>query len=199
MVLGAFYTYFFYSWFPKYLRAARNVENIEAGWLASLGLAGSAVGVFLGGFVADRITHRAADPIGARRLLGAVCFVTAAVCMFIGVRCDNPLSLAGFLAASTFAMHITLPNWWSVALPQCGRHVATLFGLMNGLGVFGAMGSQYFVGAFADYQASQGLTGRAQWDPLFDVYVVVLCLGAVAWLLYRHVPIEVPETPAAVE
>jgi MFS family permease len=190
MVLGAFYTYFFYSWFPKYLRAARGVENVEAGWLAALGLAGSAVGVFLGGFVADGITHRAANPVRARRYLGLVCFLAAAACMFLGVRCDDPLALAGLLAASTFAMHVTLPNWWSVALPQCGRHVATLFGLMNGLGVFGAMASQYFVGAFADWQKDRGFTGREQWDPLFDVYVGVLIAAALAWWSYRPSPLH---------
>lgn len=195
MVLGAFYTYFFYSWFPKYLRAGRGVENIEAGWLAGLGLAGSAVGVFLGGFVADRITHRTADPVRARRALGAVCFLTAAGCLFVGARCDDPFALASLFAASTFAMHVTLPNWWSVALPQCGRHVATLFGLMNGLGVFGAMASQYFVGAFADWQADRGLSGRAQWDPLFDVYVGVLVAAALVWWVYRFAPLEEPTPP----
>ena len=53
-------------------------------------------------------------------------------------------------------MHVTLPNWWSCAIPQGGRHTATLFGLMNGLGVLGAMASQGFVGVFADWQASAG-------------------------------------------
>ena len=198
MVLGAFYTYFFYSWFPKYLESARDIGNVEAGWLTSLGLAGSAIGVFAGGFVADRITDQAADPIRARRCLGLVCFWTAAVCMFIGVRCDDPLALAGLLAASMFAMHITLPNWWSVALPQCGRHVATLFGLMNGLGVFGAMASQYFVGAFSDWRKELGYTGREQWDPMFDVYVGVLICGGIAWWAYRYRPLDAePGSPVA--
>jgi MFS family permease len=61
MVLGAFYTYFFYSWFPKYLTAARGVGNVEAGTLASVVLAGSAVGMLVGGWLADR------DPEVGRR------------------------------------------------------------------------------------------------------------------------------------
>jgi MFS transporter, ACS family, glucarate transporter len=96
-----------------------------------------------------------------------------------------------------FAMHISLPNWWSVAIPQCGRHVGAVFGFMNGMGVFGAMASQGFVGVFADWQKARGLTGREQWDPLFGVYVVVLLGGAVAWSLYRFKPIEIPDEPAA--
>jgi MFS transporter, ACS family, glucarate transporter len=86
-------------------------------------------------------------------------------------------------------MHVTLPNWWSCAIPQAGKHTATIFGLMNGLGVLGAMASQGFVGVFADWQASRGLSGREQWDPIFDVYVFVLLANAVAWWLYRFTPL----------
>ncbi|HJZ55112.1 MAG TPA: hypothetical protein VKE74_09150, partial [Gemmataceae bacterium] len=75
--------------------------------------------------------------------------------------------------------------------------VATLFGLMNGLGVLGAMTSQWFVGWFADRQASYGLTGREQWDPLYDVYVVVLVCGAVAWWAYRWRPLDSPPVTAS--
>ena len=190
MVCGAFYTYFFYSWFPKYLSAARGVENIQAGGLASAVLAGSAMGVLVGGWLADGISKRAISPVGARRRLGVGCFLTAAVCMFLGVRCDDATALAAWWGASFLAMHITLPNWWSVAAPQCGRHVGAISGLMNGAGVIGAMASQWFVGAVSDARGRAGLTERAQWDPMLDVYVVVLVLGAAAWWAYRYRPLE---------
>jgi MFS family permease len=190
MILGAFFTYFFYSWFQTYLGDARGVQNVGSSWLASLVLGGSAVGVFVGGFVADRISRSAADPVLARRLLGVGCFFTAAACLFAGVRCDDPWAVAGCFAAAACVMHVTLPNWWSVAIPQCGRHVGAVFGLMNGMGVFGAMASQGFVGVFADWQKARGYTGRAQWDPVFDVYVLVLVLGGIAWACYKYRPIE---------
>lgn len=190
MVFGAFYTYFFYSWFQKYLHAARGVGNVEAGNLTSLVMAGSAVGMLVGGWLADRIPGWAADPVTARRRLGVGCYLVAAACLFLGVRCDDPLSLAALWGASFCAMHVTLPNWWSCAIPQAGRHTATLFGLMNGLGVLGAMASQGFVGVFADWQTSRGLSGRAAWDPIFQVYVGVLLANAVAWWLYRFTPLE---------
>ena len=59
--------------------------------------------------------------------------------------------------------------------------------------VMGAMASQGFVGVFADYQKARGLTGRAQWDPLFDVYVCVLLCGGIAWWLYRFTPLKEAE------
>ncbi|MBX9585484.1 MAG: MFS transporter [Gemmataceae bacterium] len=194
MVLGAFYTYFFYSWFQKYLSAARGVDNVEAGLLTSLVMAGSAAGMLGGGWLADRLSRWAADPVAARRGVGVVCYLVAAGCLFLGVRSDDPAATAALWGLSFCAMHVTLPNWWVLAIPQAGRHTGALTGLMNGLGVLGALGSQGFVGWYTDRQeAVHGLTGRAAWDPLFDVYVGVLLAGAVAWWLYRFTPL--PDRP----
>jgi len=192
MVLGAFFTYFFYSWFPTYLAEARNVGNVEAGWLTSLVIGGSGLGMLLGGWLADRISRLSADPIRDRRYLCMFAFFIAAVCLFLGIRCDSVIYLGVLWSASMCAMHVQLPNWWSVIIPQSGRHIATIFGLANGVGVFGAMASQGFVGWYADYQEGQGLRGRDAWDPLFDVYVGVLVCGGIAWWFYRYTPLADP-------
>ncbi len=197
MVLGSFYTYFFYSWFPKYLTAARGIDNLRAGTLASIVLAGSAIGMLLGGWLADAIPRRTADPLRAKRYLNAGCYLVAAACLYCGIRCDDPFALAGFWGASFCAMHITLPIWWSVAIPQCGRHIGALSGLMNGVGVIGAMASQSFAGQFSDWRERQGYVGRAQWDPIFDAYVGALVLGAGAWWAYRFRPLGRREAPIA--
>lgn len=189
MICGAFYTYFFYSWFPKYLSDARGLENRTVGWLTSFVLAGSALGVLFGGWLADRIPIWFNGSVYARRYLGVACYFASALCLFLGIRCDDPMLLAVLWGASFCAMHVTLPNWWSVAIPQCGTHVGSLFGLMNGLGVIGAMASQAFVGQFTDWRESEGFKGREAWDPLFDVYVGVLALGGLAWWSYRYRPL----------
>ncbi len=190
MVFGAFYTYFFYSWFPKYLNAARGVENVTAGQLASLVMAGSAVGILLGGWLADRIPAWSDEPVRARRYLGVTCYAVAAVGLFCGIGADDSRLLAVLWGASFCAMHVTLPNWWMLAIPQAGRHTGTLCGLMNGCGVLGAMASQWFVGWYSDRRAEQGHTGRDAWDPLLDVYVGVLLLNAVLWWAYRPAPLR---------
>lgn len=197
MVVGSFYTYFFYSWFPKYLTAARGVSDLESGALASWVLAGSAAGMLIGGWLADKLPRWFADPIRARRGLCMTCYFLAAVCLGAGIRCESVYALAGLWCLSYCVMHITLPNWWSVAIPQSGRHVGALFGLMNGVGVFGALASQGFVGIYSDWRKAQGFTGREQWDPLFDLYVGVLLLGMVGWGLYRYRPLS--DSPHAEE
>ena len=193
MTLASFTTYFFYSWFPKYLQVARGVSNVEAGQLASLVIAGSAVGMLLGGWVSDRLSRRASDPVATRRRVCAGCYLVAAGCLWLGVRVDDPLALSALWAMAFWALHVTLPNWWVLAIPQAGRHTATLTGLMNGLGVFGALASQGFVGWFADRQEKvYNLTGRAAWDPIFDVYVGALLAAAAGWWLYRFTPLVEP-------
>lgn len=193
MILGAFFTYFFYTWFPKYLQEARGVDNQESGWLASLVIGGSGAGMLIGGWLADRIA-KLSNPVRARRYLGWFAYTAAAACMFVGVRCDGVWSLALLWSAAMCVMHFTLPNWWSTIISQSGKHVGTIFGLANGVGVMGALVSQGFVGFFTDWQKAQGFTGRAQWDPIFDVYVCVLLCGGAAWWLYRFTPLK-DETP----
>jgi sugar phosphate permease len=189
MIFSAFFTYFFYTWFPTYLQDARGTTNKEAGNMASLVNGGSAVGMLIGGWLADRISLLS-DSVRARRYLGLASYLTAAVCMFVGIRCDDAWAVTLFCATAFCTMHFMLPNWWSVVIPQSGRHVATLFGLMNGIGVMGALASQGFVGVFVDWQKAQGLTGRAGWDPMFDVYVLALVGAGVMWWLYRFTPLK---------
>lgn len=189
MVCSAFNSYLLFSWFAKYLHDARDVPETESGWLTSVTLLGSAIGVLAGGPVADRVT-RSGRPAFFRRVLGATAFATAALGLFVGVRVDSPLAMATLVGVSTLAMHFTLPTWWSAAIEVSGRHVGALFGLMNGVGVVGALASQWFVGAFADRQLARGLTGRAQWDPMFDVYFAFLMAGAALWAVYAPRPLE---------
>jgi hypothetical protein len=87
-------------------------------------------------------------------------------------------------------VQIILPTWWSAAIEQSGKHTGSLFGWMNMMGLMGAAISQGFVGVFADWRKSLGYVGREQWDPMFDVYVAVLLLGALSWLIYRKRPLR---------
>jgi len=187
---SAFNSYMYFTWFPKYLMDAREIDNINAGWLSSLVLAGSAAGVLLGGVVADRILRSGRDLVICRRVLGVSMFVAAAALLYFAVQQDTALAMAALAAASCFCLQIVLPTWWSAAIEQSGKHVGSLFGLMNMIGLVGAMVSQWFVGWFADYRKDLGYTGREQWDPMFNVFVGVLLFGALMWGIYRRRPVE---------
>jgi MFS transporter, ACS family, glucarate transporter len=197
IIFSAFNSYFYFSWFSKYLQSARNVSNVESGWLSSLALAGTAVGVLTGGVIADRILRQGLAVASWRRWFGASAFVASALLLLLGSQLDEPIALAIFAALSCLAFHLTLPTWWSATIEVSGHHVGALFGLLNSLGVFGALASQWFVGAFSDWRAEQGYSGREQWDPLFYVYVAALACGAMCWATYRGDSLKLPESVAS--
>lgn len=179
---SAFNTYLYFSWYPKYLQAARGVQLVDAGWLAGLVLAGATCGTIFGGMITDRINSRCRRPAAVRRFAGFGFFSTAALLLLASTSVDSPVASSLLAAASCCIMLFQHPTWWSSVTELAGRHVGAVFGLVNMLGVPGAMASQYFFGACADWRGAQGYTGREQWDPAFLAYVGVLVIGAICWL-----------------
>jgi MFS family permease len=202
-VLGAiitcnsFVSYVYFSWYPKYLQAGRNVEKIESGWLATLVLAGGVVGMVGGGAARDRIA-RSRRPLANRRVWCISALLLAALLLAASVKFESPRAAAACTAASFLFMSSQRASWWSSATEVSGRFVGSLFGLMNGLGVVGAMGSQFFFGWFSDWRKALGYTGRDRWDPAFLVCAIGLVVAAALWLAVRHLrPVDEQASRAA--
>jgi ACS family glucarate transporter-like MFS transporter len=178
---SAFASYLYFSWYPKYLQAARDVPPVESGWLASLVLLGGAVGCTLGGWLSDAAVRRIGRRWG-RKMLGSAGLGGACLSLVAGVHCDAAVASAFCTALASLCAGIQLAAWWGIVTEISGRHVGALFGLLNSMGVPGAVTSQLFFGRFADVMAERGYTGRDQWDPAFLVCAGVLLTGAVGWL-----------------
>ncbi len=189
IMCSSFNSYFYFTWFPTYLESAHGVSNLQSGKLTSMVLIGAAIGMLVGGVVADRIAASTRSR-GLRQTFCSLGFLLAALFLYMAVNADTAVRLSQLAACSCFCVQLTLPSWWSAAIEQSGRHVGPLFGLMNMMGTVGALSSQWFVGAFADFQRARGLSGREQWDAMFTVYVVVLILGSVGWACYRFTRIH---------
>jgi len=177
----AFNSYFYFSWYPTYLKSARGVEEVASGAMAGMVLGFAAAGNLLGGFLGDSLKRRFSSLVLVRRVLVSSCMLVAALLLVLSVHTNRPWMASSVAAASSFILFLQQSTWWSSVVEVSGRHVGSLFGLMNGMGIFGAMGSQFFFGYFADWQAARGLTGRAQYDPAFYVFAAVLLLGALFW------------------
>lgn len=177
----AFNSYFYFSWYATYLKSARGVEELASGPMAGMVLGCGAAGNLLGGFLGDFLKRRCGELVRVRRVLVSSCLCVAALLLVLSVHTNDPWLASGVASASCFILFLQQSTWWSSVVEVSGRHVGSLFGLMNGMGVFGAMGSQFFFGYFADWQAASGLTGRAQYDPAFYVFAAVLLLGVLFW------------------
>lgn len=188
MICASFNSYIYFSWFLKYLQAARGLGQSQAGLLSSVVLACAALGTLAGGWSLD-ITGAAKSPFG-RRLHGSFCFLAATALLYFALQQDDVNVAVTLTGLSCFFTQATQSLWWSCAIQISGRHVGALFGLMNSVGVFGALSSQFLVGALADHFAKQGLSGRAQWDPIFLINCGVLITAAALWGLFVQKPVE---------
>ena len=188
MACGSFNSYIYFSWFPKYLKSGRGVDVTEAGLMASMVLAFSAAGTLAGGYLLDWFASRGG--IGRKRLLGGCSFFLASAMLGCSLLSGNPWLAVFFAALSCFATQATQPLWWTCAIGISGKHIGALFGLMNSVGVFGAMSSQFLVGALADLLGARGFTGRAQWDPIFYINMGVLVVAGLLWSAFVFKTVE---------
>lgn len=191
MACGSFNSYIYFSWFPKYLQAGRGVDVTEAGLMASVVLSFAAAGTFAGGFLLDLIA--AQGGMVRKRLLGGCSFFLASAMLGCALMSDDAWQAVLFAALSCFAAQATQPLWWSCAIGISGKHVGALFGLMNSVGVFGAMSSQYLVGAMADALGKLGYSGRDQWDPIFYINMGVLVVAGLLWSTFVFKTVESDE------
>jgi MFS family permease len=179
---SAFNTYLFFSWYPTYLHEGRGVNLQEASKLASMVLGAGAIGSTVGGALIDWLIHRTGNRRASRRGLGFASLALGAIMLLTGSLADSAGVSALWMAAGSFAMHMTLASWWGAVADVSGPHLGALFGLMNSVGGIGAIASQLFLGSFTDWMALLGYVGRAQWDPAFFIYTGILGLGAFGWL-----------------
>jgi sugar phosphate permease len=190
MICGAFNSYFYFSWFPRYLEQARQVANLDAGWLSSMLYLGGSLGMLVGGWLTGRVFRETTHRDVGIRLLGGLAFVFSSASLWLAARSDESRTLVLLAAVSYACSMCTQPVFWSCAITISGRHVGALFGLMNMAGGIGAAASQYFVGHYIGWRERLGYEGRELWDPVFSVYVVMLLLGGVCWSFYRTCFVE---------
>lgn len=188
MACASFNSYIYFSWFPKYLKSARGVDVTEAGLMASMVLGFAAAGTLMGGYLLDWFA--ASGGIGRKRLIGGCSFFLASAMLACGLLSENPWLASFFAAMSCFATQTTQPLWWTCAIGISGKHTGALFGLMNSVGVFGALSSQYLVGLLADLLGERGFTGRDQWDPIFYINMGVLVVAGLLWSSFVFKTVE---------
>jgi MFS family permease len=178
IICSAFMTYLYFTWYSDYLRDVRGVEAQEAGWLSSMVLTGSTIGVLLGGVLNDRIRL----PRNRKRLCASTTVFGAGV-FLTGMFTDSPFHMSLLFGVSSMCLLCMQPIWWSFVAEIGGKHLGALFGLMNGLGTLGAMTSQGFFGMFRDWRKDLGYIGRDTADPAFWAYFGVLFGAALCWSL----------------
>jgi MFS family permease len=175
MYFCAIYGWYFYlTWLPTYLLRARGFDLRHAGWLAALPLLSIALGVFLGGWLSDRLAAHLGARRG-RRLCGVVGLPCAALAVLGGITTSDATTSALLLALAGGAAALGVAPAWAVALDVGGMHAGVVSGAMNMFGNLGGTLSPLVVGYSLEHWGS--------WDaPLVSVAMLYL-VAAGCWLL----------------
>jgi MFS transporter, ACS family, glucarate transporter len=181
MNCSCFVSYPFMSWLPTYLQKGRGLDNRTSSWQASIVLGAGAVGSALGGVLIDWLLRRGGGK-RTRCRLGFVVLMAAGMVLALSFAVTQPLTASLIMALAFLLMMLHIASWWGVVSDISGPHMATLFGLMNSMGIIGATGALSFFGWMADLKKAQGFAGRDQWDPAMYYCVATLFLGAICWL-----------------
>jgi sugar phosphate permease len=179
---SSFLSYMFMGWYPSYLEQGRGVSATTAGKMASVVLAGAAVGCLSSGFINDYLARITGYHPVRFRLYGFAGTAAAAVALVISIQCEDPWATSLWASLAFMCALTQQATFWAVTTEIGGAHLGVVFGLMNSMGVPGATASSVFLGSFVDWMKRQGFEGRAQWDPAFYVYAAVLVVGACCWL-----------------
>lgn len=166
---------FFINWFPKFLKEARQLDDLQAGLGTSYANLASLCGGVIGGFFSDwllRVT-------GSRRLArqGIAVFGMAAAAVLIVATWFTP---DVFVALALFSVGAFIASFggvsgYTVTIDLGGRRVATVFSFVNMSGNLGAALFAYLGGMLKERTGS--------WAPALFLFVMTFVAAGICWAL----------------
>jgi ACS family D-galactonate transporter-like MFS transporter len=127
-----FAIYFFITWFPNYLQAARGFSLTRMGTLGMLPALMAVVGNWLGGIVSDGLIRRGWSATAARKtclVTGMVLATSIAGAAFV----QSTLACLALFTLAFASLSFTGANTWTVVseISPTPGHVASIAGLQN--------------------------------------------------------------------
>jgi MFS family permease len=168
---------FFLSWFPTYLQETRGVSIGAAGIQGSLPLLATILGSLSGGVLSDAILKRT----GSRRLARqAVAVVSLLLCFALtlpSLLITNSWLAVLLISSGSFFASVAGPSAYTITIDMGGRHLSTVFSLMNMAGN---------VGAFLFPIVVPWVVRRTgSWDAAVPLFAAMSLGAALCWMLVR--------------
>ena len=112
--------YFLVTWFPRYLRDVHNYDlSVQSALLAGLPLFLGGCGSMLTGIFTPWVQRVTGSVALARRLIGTLGFLGAAVCLVLSTQMTNPYWAVGVIAFASLCNDLTCA-WGMGQLHGCG-------------------------------------------------------------------------------
>lgn len=166
---------FFINWFPKFLKEARELDDLRAGLGTTYANLASLCGGVIGGFASDWLLRATGNRRLARQ---GIAFVGMTACAaLIGTTWfvqDVTTALTLFCVGAFIASFGGISGY-TVTIELGGRRVATVFSIMNMSGNFGAALFAYLGGMLKERTGS--------WAPSLFLFAMTFVAAAVCWAL----------------
>ena len=166
-------SWFFFSWFPRFMEVGRGFDKSELTYVIAIPFVMSMVGNIAGGYLSSRFSLKYGLKVG-RRLLGVGGLAVSALFMFLAAFIPGKTEVFVFLSLAFGVIDLMLPSAWAICSDTGGRYSGAVSGAMNTAGNIGgfvcATAFGYLIEATGNFNA-----------PLF-VITAMLVISAVLFL-----------------
>ncbi|MDO4758358.1 MAG: MFS transporter [Rikenellaceae bacterium] len=163
-------SWFFFSWFPRFMEVGRGFAKEELTYVIAIPFVMSMTGNIAGGYLSTKLSVKYGLKVG-RRLLGVGGLAVSAVFMFLAAFIEGKTEVFVFLALCFGVIDLMLPSAWAICSDISGRFSGAVSGAMNTAGNIGgfvcATAFGYLIEATGNYNT-----------PLF-VIAAMLVIAAV--------------------
>lgn len=163
-------SWFFFSWFPRFMEVGRGFDKSELTYVIAIPFVMSMIGNIAGGYLSSRLSLKYGLKVG-RRLLGVGGLAVSALFMFLAAFIPGKIEVFVFLSLAFGVIDLMLPSAWAICSDIGGRYSGAVSGAMNTAGNIGgfvcATAFGYLIEATGNYNA-----------PLF-VITAMLVIAAV--------------------
>jgi ACS family glucarate transporter-like MFS transporter len=164
---------FFGSWFATYLQQTRHVSLLGSGVLNSLPPWAVVLGGPVGGWIADVILARTGSRRLSRRGVAVASQLACALLILLAYPMAGAWAAVLLISAGSFLAAFAGSCAYTIAIDMGGKHVGTVFSMMNMAGNLGAMVFPLAVSWVVDL---------GSWEPVLFLFAGVYIAGALCWL-----------------
>lgn len=132
----AFGSWFFFTWFPEFMKAGRGFTADELKYAVAIPFLMSMCGNIAGGYLTDRLTTRYGIKVG-RKALGSVCLTVSAICMVLAAFIPGKIAVFVFLSLCFGIFDLMLPSAWALCIDLGKQYAGSVSGAMNTFGNLG--------------------------------------------------------------
>ncbi|MBM3993369.1 MAG: MFS transporter [Planctomycetes bacterium] len=171
--VSTFQDQFFVNLMPTFLEEAKGLSKQELGLYGALPLVGGAIGAILGGILNDWLIESLGSRRWARSLVAFTGKLLAGALVLCSMQVDDGRWALGVLMGVRIFSDWSLPTQWAAVTDMGGKAGATMFGIVNTVGV---------AGGFVAGPAFGWLKQHYGWDGVLLSVAIMCLLAACTWL-----------------